>query len=311
MFFAYAGSFIALGAWEPLCDWFQTISFDTARSWQLSMVCIAFLCLLGFLLCFSLTREHVKTTVNTASVGKDIRSLLCNSPWWILNGVALCSNFFNTIRGATAAYYFKDYVGADASISFGIFSIVLYAGLFLMIGEICNMIGVALAVPTSTKWGKKTTYILSLSGLVLFSILFFFLPNDVIGWWMKIFLQITISITTGILSPLVWSMYADVADYAEWKYRSSSTGLVFSSGSMAQKFGGAFAGWVVMALLEFFGYDTSEGASQNYEALNGLKYLMSFIPAAIASISIIIVWIYPLNEKKMFFIGQELKKQRK
>lgn len=311
MFFAYAGSFIALGAWEPLCDWFQTISFDTARSWQLSMVCIAFLCLLGFLLCFSLTREHVKTTVNTASVGKDIRSLLCNSPWWILNGAALCSNFFNTVRGATAAYYFKDYVSHDASIGFGVFSVVLYAGLFLMIGEVSNMIGVALAVPASSKWGKKTTYILTLFGLLLFSVVFFFLPNDTMGWWLMIGLQILISICTGILSPLIWSMYADVADYAEWKDGSSSTGLIFSSGSMAQKFGGAFAGWAVMALLAFFGYNTSEGASQNVEALNGLKYLMSFIPAAIAAVSIIFVWIYPLDGKKMAFIGCELKKQRR
>ena len=101
------------------------------------------------------------------------------------------------------------------------------------------------------------------------------------------------------------------ADYAEWKDGTSSTGLIFSSGSMAQKFGGAFAGWAVMALLALFGYNTTDGAVQTPEALTGLKYLMSFIPAAIALVSLLSVWIYPLNGKKMQKINSELKTQRK
>ena len=116
--------------------------------------------------------------------------------------------------------------------------------LFLMVGEVCNMIGVALAVPLSMKFGKKSTYIISLVCLVVFSVLFFFVPNDGLGWWLMMIFQVLISICTGIVSPLIWSMYADVADYAEQKDGTSSTGLIFSSGSMAQKFGGAFAGWV-------------------------------------------------------------------
>ena len=109
MFFAYGGSFIALGAWEPLCNWFKSMDYSNASSWQYAMVCIATLCFLGFLFCFSMTREHVKS-VASESIGKDVKSLVRNSPWWILNGAALLSNFFNTVRGATAAYFFKDYI---------------------------------------------------------------------------------------------------------------------------------------------------------------------------------------------------------
>ena len=267
MFFAYGGSFIALGAWEPLCNWFKSMDYSNASSWQYAMVCIATLCFLGFLFCFSMTREHVKS-VASESIGKDVKSLVRNSPWWILNGAALLSNFFNTVRGATAAYFFKDYISANAFLDFGVFNLVLYAGLFLMVGEVCNMIGVALAVPLSMKFGKKSTY------------------------------------------PLIWSMYADVADYAEQKDGTSSTGLIFSSGSMAQKFGGAFAGWAVMALLAFFGYNTAENAVQTPEALDGLKYLMSFIPAAIAALSIVVVFIYPLNKTRMAAINADLKERR-
>ena len=146
--------------------------------------------------------------------------------------------------------------------------------------------------------------------LVVYSVLFFFVPNDGLGWWLMMIFQVLISICTGIVSPLIWSMYADVADYAEQKDGTSSTGLIFSSGSMAQKFGGAFAGWAVMALLAFFGYNTAENAVQTPEALDGLKYLMSFIPAAIAALSIVVVFLYPLNKTRMAAINADLKERR-
>ena len=309
MFFAYGGSFIALGAWEPLCNWFRSMDCSNATSWQFAMIVIASICFMGFILCFSMTREHVKSAA-AESIGKDVKSLVQNSPWWILNGAALLSNFFNTVRGATAAYFFKDYISAGASLDCGLFSIVLYAGLFLMVGEVCNMLGVALAVPFSLKLGKKSTYQLALVCLVLFSVLFFFVPNTPFGWWLMVLFQILISICTGIISPLVWSMYADVADYAEQKDGTASTGLIFSSGSMAQKFGGAFAGWAVMALLAAFGYNTAEGAVQTPEALDGLKYLMSFVPAAIAGVSMLVMFIYPLNKSRMATINADLKARR-
>ena len=309
MFFAYGGSFIALGAWEPLCNWFRSMDCSNATSWQFAMIVIASICFMGFILCFSMTREHVKSAA-AKSIGKDVKSLVQNSPWWILNGAALLSNFFNTVRGATAAYFFKDYISAGASLDCGLFSIVLYAGLFLMVGEVCNMLGVALAVPFSLKLGKKSTYQLALVCLVLFSVLFFFVPNTPLGWWLMMLFQILISICTGIISPLVWSMYADVADYAEQKDGTASTGLIFSSGSMAQKFGGAFAGWAVMALLAAFGYNTAEGAVQTPEALDGLKYLMSFVPAAIAGVSMLVMFIYPLNKSRMATINADLKARR-
>ena len=309
MFFAYGGSFIALYSWEPLCNWFKSMDFSLAQCWQYAMMVIASGCLIGFLICFSLTREHVKS-VASQSVGKDIGSLVRNSPWWILNGASLLFNFFNTVRGATAAYFFKDYISANAVLDFGFFNVVFYAGLFLGIGEVCNMLGVALAVPVSLRLGKKTTYTCALISLLVLSVLFFFIPNNATGWWLILVLQILISICTGIISPLIWSMYADVADYAELKDGTASTGLIFSSGSMAQKFGGAFAGWAVMALLALFGYNTAEEAVQTPEALNGLKYLMSFIPAAIAALSMLVVFIYPLNHDRMKAINEELKKKR-
>ena len=303
MFFAYGGSFIALFAWEPLCAWFKEMTGSY------SMIVIAAFCFVIFLLCFSMTREYIKS-ISTVSIGKDLKSLLANVPWWLLIGAALCSNLFSTVRGATAAYFFKDYIGDGIFLSLGDFSLLFYAGLFLSVGEVSNMIGVVLAVPLSRSLGKKSTYISTMAALAVLSILFFYLPCTPSGFWLMLAMQVVISVCTGIVSPLVWSMYADVSDYAELKDGTASTGLIFSSSSMAQKFGGAFGGAAVMWILAAFGYNTAEGAVQTEEALTGLNLLMSWIPAAVAVLAMIVVYFYPLTKKRVAEVDEKLKKIR-
>ena len=126
----------------------------------------------------------------------------------------------------------------------------------------------------------------------------------------RMLLQVIINIMTGIISPLVWSMYADVADYSELKDGTASTGLIFSSASMAQKFGGAFGGSAVMWMLAAFGYNTAAGAVQTETAILGLRILMSWVPAIVAGLAILVVWFYPLTKKKMEGVQVELAAKR-
>ncbi len=307
MFFAYGGSFLALFCWEPLCRVLG--GYDSPAGWQNTMIVIAAFCLVLFLLCFRMTKEKLHT-VSKVSVGSDLKSLLKNAPWWILIGAALCSNLFNTVRGSTVAYFFNDVIGQNVHLNLGPLSFLFYAGLFLSIGEVCNMLGVALAVPLSEKLGKKTTYMLSFAALIVFSAIFFYIPANQSGYLWMIVLQVVISIFTGVISPLVWSMYADVSDFAENRDGTASTGLIFSSASMAQKFGGAFGGFAVMWLLNAFGYNTAQGAVQTPEALKGLWLLMSWIPAAVAALAVVVVFFYPLTRKRMEAIQVELAAKR-
>ena len=305
MFFAYGGSFIALFCWEPLCN--ALGGYGTPAGWQHAMIVIAGLCLVLFLLSFAMTREKLHTE-STSSIASDFGSLVRNAPWWILIGAALCSNLFNTVRGSTVAYFFNDVIGPDVHLNLGKWGFLFYAGLFLSIGEVCNMLGVAMTTPIAKALGKKTTYMLSFAALIVLSIAFFFVPKT--GYWWMIVLQVVISIFTGIISPLVWSMYADVSDFAENRDGTASTGLIFSSGTMAQKFGGAFGGYAVMALLGAFGYNTAAGAVQTAEAVKGLWILMSWVPAAVAALAIVIVFFYPLTKSRMEKIQEELAVKR-
>lgn len=303
MFFAYGGSFIALYAWEPLCKLFSdnNLSFlnvgGMAGAWQGAMIVIATVCFLLFIGSFLLTREHVKG-VKGDKLMNDFRSLVRNFPWWMITCTALCTNLFNTVRGATVAYYFKYYIGDDNIVDFGFFSFIFFAGVFLAIGEVCNMIGVVCAMPLSKRLGKKTTFIVSAVAMGALSILFFYMPLSNEGFIGILLLQVLISIFTGVVSPLVWSMYADVADYSYYKHGTASTALIFSSGSMAQKFGGAIAGSAVLLLFSFFGLQPN-AATQTPGAIFGLKLAISYIPAAISLLIIGLMVLYPLTTKRI------------
>ena len=309
MFFAYGGSFIALFAWEPLCDFFMkyqplTKVDNLADAWQGAMIVIATFCLFLFIGSFLLTHEHVKVSTG-AGLGSDFKHLLKNVPWWIITAGALCTNLFNTVRGATVAYYFKYYIGENAHINLGAFEFLFFAGLFLAIGEVCNMVGVVSAVPLSKQFGKKTTFIISAIAMGVLSILFFYVPVSNGGFVTMLLLQILISIFTGIVSPLVWSMYADVADYSTAKNGTASTALIFSSGSMAQKFGGAIAGSAVLLLFNAFGL-IPNAEMQTETAMLGMRLTMSYIPAAIAAFMALVIWLYPLTTTRMQEIGKQL-----
>ncbi|AGB29446.1 glycoside/pentoside/hexuronide transporter [Prevotella dentalis DSM 3688] len=309
MFFAYAGSFVALFAWEPLCDFFvkhQPLSpvNAPADAWQGAMIAIAAVCFLLFIGCFMLTREHVRVD-GVAALGSDFKALLRNVPWWILTAAALCTNLFNTVRGATVAYYFKYYIGEHAHVDLGFTGFVFFAGLFLAVGEVCNMLGVVVAVPLSKRLGKKSTFILAAAAMAVLSVLFFMVPLTNGGYILMLALQVAVSVFTGIVSPLVWSMYADVADYSQARNGTASTGLVFSSGSMAQKFGGAIAGSAVLLLFDAFGL-VPNAASQTDTAILGMRLAMSCIPAAIALLMCALLFCYPLDRRRMQEIGARL-----
>jgi GPH family glycoside/pentoside/hexuronide:cation symporter len=314
MFFAYGGSFLAIALFEPLVKWLGGVGADQGMEaagtggWQMAMVVIGAIVMILFWACFAMTREHVRPADNheRGSVGRDIRNLAGNGPWWYLLGAAIGVLIFNSIRGGAAAYFFKDFVGGASLMS----NVIFTAGLFLAVGEIANMLGVVLAVPLSKRFGKKQAYIGSMIVAAVLSVAFFFVPATTAGYWTMLALQVAISVAAGVVLPLLWSMYADVADYSELKNGRASTGLIFSSSSMAQKFGGALGSALILWLLASFGYDTGADAVQSEGAVTGVRMLMSWIPAAGCLIAAGAMMFFPLGEKRMAAIERELAEKR-
>ena len=322
MFFAFIGSFISMGIFEPLLrlrssimgtlpeKW--TIADSAPVDWTIALTVIGTICAVLFFLTFAMTREHVtesemaKAEENHKeekknSIMEDLKALFCNAPWWLLLGGGISLLLFNCIRGGAAAYYFADVLGVKA---------IYTLAIFLTVGEISQLVGVVVTVPVSEKIGKKATFIAVLVAITVFAAAVAFLPETPAGMWMLMAAQILICIAIGISSPLLWSMFADVADYSEYKNGSASTGLIFSSSSMAQKFGAANGRAIVLRLHIAYAYDKAKEAVQTPEALATINALISWIPAVGSAVGVLIMAFYPLTDKKMSEIREGLKARR-
>ena len=311
MTFAYIGSFIALLLFMPLVNFFSGNSKELAdqqTGWTMAVVVIAILCIVLFFGCFAWTKERVKPIKETQNpLKEDLKDFFKNKPWWILLGAGVAALVFNSIRDGATVYYFKYFVVEEdyATVSFFGMSFVL-SGLYLALGQAANIIGVIAAAPVSNRIGKRNTYMWAMIIATVLSVIFYwFDKEDLI--WMFVF-QALISVCAGSIFPLLWSMYADCADYSELKTGNRATGLIFSSSSMSQKFGWAIGTAVTGWLLGFFGFQAN--AVQSEEAISGIKMFLSFLPAIGTILSVVFISMYPLTENKMKDITTELEHKR-
>lgn len=308
MIFAFIGSFVALILIEPLVSFFSSSTSSVQTGWTLGVMVIALLCVLFFLGCFVLTRERVKPIKSEkVSLKDDVNDLIRNYPWWILIGSGIAALIFNSIRDGVAVYYFKYFVQDTPNFKLPFISASLtLTTLYLVLGQIFNIVGIVFVTPLSNRFGKKATYLGAMGIATVLSLLFFPLQNTSIA--SILVLQCLISMCAGSIFPLLWSMYADIADYSEWKTGRRATGLVFSSSSMSQKFGwtlgGALTGW----LLGFYGFKAN--VIQTEDVQTGIRLMMSVFPAIGTILSVVFIAFYPLNESKIARITKELNEKR-
>jgi GPH family glycoside/pentoside/hexuronide:cation symporter len=269
---------------------------------QKAVIVIAILAVIFFLLTFSLTREKVKPIDAKNAFRDDLKDLSKNGPWFILLGAGISTIFFNTIRDGAAVYYFMYYFKGMNNIEFSSSMILAISTIYLLLGQAANIVGVVLAKPVSDRIGKKNTFLFAMVNAAILSIIFFFLDRTNIS--LILVFQFLISINAGIIFPLVWAMYADTADYSEWKNGRRATGLVFSAASMSQKFGAsigiAMVGWV----LAIYGYQAN--VEQTEATQNGIRMMLSIYPAIGALLAAGFIFIYPLKESVLEAISHEL-----
>ena len=308
MAFAYIGSFIALLLFMPMVNRFS-MGHDEQHGWMMSVIVIAVLCALLFYGCFAWTTERVKPIKKQQnSLKSDLQDLLHNRPWWILLGAGVAALVFNSIRDGATVYYFKYYVVEEEYASISLFGIsFVLSGLYLAVGQAANIVGVVLAAPLSNRIGKKKTYMWAMSIATVLSVIFYWFDKEQL--MLMFIFQVLISICAGSIFPLLWSMYADCADYSELKTGNRATGLIFSSSSMSQKFGWAIGSAVTGWLLAFYGFEAN--AVQGEEAIHGIRMFLSWLPAMGTVLSVIFISLYPLSEKEMRKITNQLNDKRK
>lgn len=291
---AFSGGTIVAYITPELVNWYG--NGDDAAGWQMTMMTYGLVAAVLFSITFFTCKERVQPIAKKShAISQDIKDLVRNKPWIVLFSLALIIMLTITIRGSVGTFYFKYFVEREDLIG-------LFTGAYM----IALAIGAA-STPLLTKFmGKKQLLIVLMSLVTFFSIIFYFVNEDQIE--LIFALQILIGLCLGPKSPLVFSMYADTADYSELRTGRRSTAMVFAAAAFSQKLGGALAGAAIGWVLAAVGYQAN--VAQTNESNHGIVLLISIIPGVFALLSVLCITLYKLSEEQMQDIHQELAQQR-
>ena len=296
---AYAMGFITLISFPYVQRW---VGGTEQHQYAVIGASFGLLAALMTITCGLITRERHEPVRAEKFSFKQYGDLFRNRPWVYMTLVAICTNFFNGFRYAVAGYMITYCLGGDVTVG----RFIINYTVFMAFSEVTCMIFGALS-PAFTKLvgSKRMAFVWASVICCVFSVAYFFIPMEASYIWLMVAVAVATSIGVGLYSPLLWSMYADVADFATDTYGASSTGLIFSSGTMAQKFGGAISGSLIALLLGAAGLvshtdmltgETIVTITDEASVRTMVWALFSLFPAAIACIMAFLAYKFPLKK---------------
>jgi GPH family glycoside/pentoside/hexuronide:cation symporter len=275
---------------------FLALPSDPAKGWQLTMALYGVFAVILLTLCFLITRERVSPPANqNPNLKRDVREMVTSRPFVVMLGVMIIMITSFVLRGSISVYYFKYYVQRNDLL-----------GPFLVANALAFLAAVVITPAIARHFDKKTLFMTAIGGGGLVVTGFWFARPGDIGFMFA--LQIIGSFVIGFNSPLVWAMFADTADDAEWRLGHRNTGLVFASAIFGMKIGLALGAWITGVLLTLFGYVAN--IDQTGTSLLGIRLCMSLIPGAMLVLAALMMNAYPLDDKLMVQIEKDLKQRK-
>jgi glycoside/pentoside/hexuronide:cation symporter, GPH family len=336
--------FIVGGFTLPLVAKFSQ-GHDRQHGWQVTMMIWAALCLVLFLITFLTSRERIKPVVETHSTPKqDFRDLLRNGPWKVMAIMTLVHFAILSFRGGALYNYYHQYANKAAMFDLleklGLTAPVLAAGavkpggMFEVLGyvvhgtrdnlansnvadvfnSIMNMVGtltiiivIMASASFARRYGKKAVAVMGFALSTVNAFAFYLLkPTDVTG---MIALTIIGSMVYAPTIPLIWAIFADVADYSEWMTGRRFTGMVFATIGFCLKAGLALGSasflWIMAWL---FHYETKLPGAP--EAVAGYRTTTSICVGLMFAVCTALLAAYKLNKRATIEMAGELASRR-
>jgi len=131
------------------------------------------------------------------------------------------------------------------------------------------------------------------------------LPSEIA---LMFLLCVLISLALGPKSPLTWSMYADSADYNEWKTGRRATAMTFSAATFSQKLGGALGSAGMLWVLAAVGYAAKEAQSDASQF--SIVLLQTAVPGVFALLAVFVTRLYPLTGEQLETIQSDLQERQ-
>ncbi|MGA9058301.1 MAG: MFS transporter [Terriglobia bacterium] len=314
---------------------------NNAKGWQMTIGLWALICVACFVITFLSTRERIQPLAQEkVSIRQSFGTLGKIGPWIAMFVVTLAHFTANSMRDGTVIYFFQYYVNKDRLFEFlggaglpyaadgasasglwfsllNAFGLVINAtksnvssvgfSLWNMSAQFVLVIGVLFSTYLSIKFGKKVVALTGFALTTVFMAGFIFLPPDNI--W-AIFVMVWLrSLVYAPTIPLLWAMFADVADYSEWKTGRRTTGVIYATVLFALKLGLSLGGFLAGWLLSGYGYRAH--VAQTDHALSGIRMTISIYPAILYCVIVGALCFYSITKKLNLEIQDELAERRK
>ena len=316
---------------------------DKQYGWHMTMTVWAVLCLVLFFITFATTHERIQPVKKQPSPpAQDFSDLLKNGPWkimwcWTLVHFAILSfrggalyNYYHHYADKAAMYAWLQKFGfvaaPGAPSSGGILETLGYIvhgdpsnlansnvadvfnSMINMLGTGITIIVILLSTTLAKSFGKKAVSAIGFALATVGTLSFYLLSSTNI--WGMILITTFVAIAYAPTIPLTWAIFADVADYSEWKVGRRFTGMVFATIGFALKAGLALGSASFLKIMQwFFNYDTQlpDAAS----AVNGYRVCSGIIVGLMFGICTLLLVSYQLNKRKTIQMANELAERRR
>ena len=340
-----AAQFIVGGFTLPLVAKFA-VGHDRQYAWQMTMTLWAVLCLVLFIITFATSHERIHpVNAQNSSPKQDFADLIKNSPWAVMFGMTLFHFAMLSFRGGALYDYYHHYADKAALFDFvqklGLTAPALAPGApapggilewlgYIVHGtrenlaasnvadvanSIINMIGTAVTIVVillspslARKFGKKTVAVTGFALAAVSAFLFYTLkPDEVTG---MVALTVIGAVFYAPTIPLIWAIYADVADYSEWTTGRRFTGIVFATIGFALKAGLALGSASLLWMLAgFFHYDSKQVPGA--ETIEGFRFCSGIVVGILFTICTGLLLAYKINKRMTIQMADELTERRR
>lgn len=260
----------------PLSGW---LGGGQIGFFRLSLVYAA-IAFLVFLLCFSQTVERSEARPEAPSVRDMIAMLRANTPLQVLLVATVLASIGSTMASKTLLYYLKYDVGSEAALT---------PALTIITGSAA--ISIPFWVFVTTRRSKRVAW-LSGVALAVCNLLVFYAAAPGVGPILWTILAVS-GFANGAVYLTFWSMVPDTVEYGEWKTGARAEGAIYGLVSLTQKVALGFGVGLLGVLLDAVGYRPN--LEQTDAALNGMRILLTLVPAAMAVMVGTLIWFYPLD----------------
>ncbi|MES2583020.1 MAG: MFS transporter [Pseudomonadota bacterium] len=315
---------------------------DRQYGWQVTMTIWAVACLVLFMVTFFTTRERIKPIVQVKTSPKqDFLDLLKNGPWIAL----VCYTVFHfgllALRGGAHYNYYHHYADKAAMFDFvqmlglttpdpassgslldalgyivhGTRDSVGNSNVADVFNSIVNMVGtgttiivIMLSTGLGARFGKRTVATTCFALSTLTALALYLLPPTAV--WGMVWLAFAGAVVYAPTCAIMWSMYADAADYSEWQTGRRFTGMVFATIGFSLKVGLALGSASLLWLLAgFFDYDTQMPAAAN--AIEGYRVMSSIVVALLFAACTASLMANKLSKQTTLKMADELDQRRR